>query len=192
LPTYFSSEDVVAISDIITLFDGIYCDGYYSIELCNSLNKKLFAGTGFNLSNTIALSQLSCDYIALSKELTTKEAKPLVSENTFYLTVGDLKVMDLIYCPFGKTCKNCDKRGTYSLTDENGRVFPFRRYKTSECRFEMYNCASLIARNDFCGKLVDCTLQTNANNIIENIDDGEKLKKIFKNYTKGHSEIPVL
>jgi putative protease len=192
LPTYFSSEDVVAISDIITLFDGIYCDGYYSIELCKSLNKKLFAGTGFNLSNTIALSQLSCDYIALSKELTTKEAKPLVGENTFYLTVGDLKVMDLIYCPFGKTCKNCDKRGTYSLTDENGRVFPLRRYKTSECRFEMYNCASLIARNDFCGKLVDCTLQTNANNIIENIDDGEKLKKIFKNYTKGHSEIPVL
>jgi putative protease len=192
LPTYFSSDDIDKITQTLALFDGIYCDGYYSIELCKLLNKKLFAGTGFNLSNTIALSEFNADYVALSKELTTKEAKALVSGNTFYLTAGDLKVMDLIYCPFGKTCKNCDKRERYLLTDENGRVFPLRRYKTSECRFEMYNCASLIARNDFCGKLADCTLQSNANSVIDNIDDGEKLKKIFKNYTKGHSEIPVL
>jgi putative protease len=192
LPPYFTGKDLENISDVAQLFDGIYCDGYYSLPLAKKLGKKLFAGTGFNVGNSLSLSQINADYIAISKELTAKEAKALAGENTFYLNAGDIKVMDLIYCPFGKTCASCDKRENYLLTDENNRTFPLRRYKADECRFELFNCASLIAQNNFTGKLIDCTLESDAQKIINNCDNGEDLKKSFKNYTKGHAENPVL
>ena len=55
--------------------------------------------------------------------------------------------MDLIYCPFSRACGTCDKRTYYTLTDEEGRSFPLRRYSVfGACRFEVYNCAPLSAR----------------------------------------------
>jgi putative protease len=192
LPVYMPGEELKVVENLFALFDGIYCDGYYAAEVCNKFNKKLFAGTGFNISNSIALNNLQVDYVALSKELTSREAREIATDRTFCLTAGDIKVMDLIYCPFEKTCKNCDKRELYTVTDDAGRKFPLRRYRTDACRFELYNCASLISRNNFTGKLFDCTLQDNVMAIVQNADDGEKLKKIFKNYTKGHTEKPVL
>jgi putative protease len=197
LPPYFTGDDIKNFENNLSLFDGIYCDGYYAVPLAKKHNKKLFAGTGFNIGNSLSLKQIDADYIAISKELTTREARALAKENTFYLTVGDIKVMDLIYCPFGKSCASCDKRNVYTLTDENNRAFPLRRYKTGECRFELFNCASLVSQNNFTGKLFDVTLpsydgKTDINKIIECASDGEELKKIYKNYTKGHTENPVL
>ncbi len=64
--------------------------------------------------------------------------------------------MDLIYCPFEKKCKSCDRRELYHLTDENGRKFPLRRYKTEDCAFEVYNCAILLPVSVSAGKLSDC------------------------------------
>ena len=66
--------------------------------------------------------------------------------------------MDLIYCPFEKKCADCDRREVYTLTDGNGRKFPLRRYKTSECRFEVFNCADLAVNSHMLGKLTDVTL----------------------------------
>jgi hypothetical protein len=60
------------------------------------------------------------------------------------------------------------------------------------CRFEIYNCASLIAQNNFTGVLIDCTLDGNVQEIVDNCNDEKGLKEIFKNYTRGHSDIPVL
>lgn len=78
------------------------------------------------------------------------------------------------------------------LTDGEGRRFPMRRYTVGGgCRFEIYNCASLVGVNNFTGVLVDCTLQ-DARFVTENLNDTDKLKKYFKNYTKGHTETPVL
>lgn len=176
LPPFLSGEETERIKPLINAFDGIYCGGNYAVPLAKELNKKLFAGVGFNIFNYLSLELCSADYVALSKELTISEAKPLARENTFYLTSGDIKVMDLIYCPFGKTCNVCDKRGFYTLTDENGRAFPLRRYETSACRFELFNCARLDCKNNFTGVLSDVTAQTVP----------------VKNHTKGHSENPVL
>lgn len=131
---------------------------------------------GFNIFNHLSLSLCPADYIALSKELTAAEAKPLARANTFYLTSGDVKVMDLIYCPFGKTCHSCDKRGFYTLTDENGREFILRRYRADDCRFELFNCARLDFKNNFTGALSDLTAESVP----------------VKNRTKGHTESPVL
>ncbi|MDE6690383.1 MAG: hypothetical protein K2K04_00275, partial [Clostridia bacterium] len=176
LPSYLSGEEIERIKPLVNAFDGIYCGGNYAVPLAKSLKKKLFAGVGFNIFNHISLSLCPADYVALSKELTVAEARPLARENTFYLTAGDIKVMDLIYCPFGKSCGQCDKRDLYTLTDENGRAFPMRRYEVSGCRFELFNCARLDFENKFTGILKDFTA------------DGANVA----NHTKGHTENPVL
>lgn len=176
LPPYLTGEDIDLIKTVITPFDGIYSEGNYAVPLAKELNKKLFAGVGFNLSNSISVSLCPADYKALSKELTVGETKPLCAENTFCLTEGDIKVMDLIYCPFSKSCKECDRRNLYELTDENNRTFPLRRYALSECRFELYNCADLVSSRSVTGQIKEQTLP----------------KEIYKSHTKGHTETPVL
>ncbi|MGN0813308.1 MAG: U32 family peptidase [Candidatus Coproplasma sp.] len=180
LPPYLSGEDIDTIKVLITPFDGIYSGGNYAVELAKELNKKLFAGVGFNLSNSISVAGCPADYIALSKELSVAEAKPLARENTFYINGGDIKVMDLIYCPFSKTCKDCDRKNMYTLTDENGREFPLRRYEvnypSNGCRFEIYNCADLLNRIPFTGVLTEKTVPP----------------ATYKNHTQGHAETPVL
>ena len=103
--------------------------------------------------------------------------------------------MDLCYCPFGKTCALCDKKGVYNLTDESGRVFPVRRYVASvgECRFEVYNCADLVgvgAKN--AGQLLDLTLVEDKAFAIRAKDDEVSQKKIYQTPTSGHYKRGVL
>ncbi|MDE6373605.1 MAG: U32 family peptidase, partial [Clostridia bacterium] len=180
LPPYLSGEDIGRIKPLVSLFDGVYCGGNYSVPLAKELNKKLFAGTGFNLFNYISVSCCPADYVALSKELTVAEVKPLARENAFYLTAGDIAVMDLIYCPFGRSCRDCDKREFYTLTDENGREFTLRRYDSGECRFEIYNCAPLVSRNNFTGALY--SLITEESRAADMTDDPERLRKRLTKY----------
>ncbi|MDE6411458.1 MAG: U32 family peptidase [Clostridia bacterium] len=173
LPPYFTSKDEELVAPFLEQFDGIYCEGYYGILLAKKYRKKLFAGTGFNLTNRYAVSEAEkvASYFALSKEISLREANALSIENAFTLSGGAIKVMDLVYCPFSQDCKNCDRRERYTLTDEEGREFPLRRYALSgACRFEVYNCA-LLSRNICANALYDNTLA------------GEKL-----GVTKGHFE----
>ena len=193
LPPYITGEEIAKIKEIVEDFDGIYSDGIYAFKLCEELNKPLFAGTGLNISNEIDIAECNAKHIALSKEINCAEAKKLSRENTFYLATGDIKVMDLIYCPFGKKCATCDKRENYILTDENGRQFTLKRYKTGEnCRFELYNCARLVSGSAPAGKLVDLSVSENSQKILSKIDDENALKEIFKNYTRGHSVNSVI
>lgn len=189
LPPFLSGEDIGRIKPLIKQFDGIYCGGNYSVPLARELNLKLFAGTGFNLFNYISVSCCPADCVALSKELTVNEAKPLANANTFYLTAGDVQVMDLIYCPFGKSCRDCDRREFYTLTDEDGRQFALRRYDVGECRFEIYNCAPLVSRNAFTGSLY--SIVTEESRAAGLTDDPERLKKRLNKYTGGHSDKSV-
>lgn len=190
LPPYLTGNEIQSLKRILGNFDGIYCEGIYGFKLAEEVKMPLFVGLGLNISNSLGVLGCKSKYFALSKELTASESKSLVTDNAFYLTCGDIKVMDLIYCPFGKKCKTCDMRDSYTLTDENGRKFPFRRYKTSECRFEVFNCANLVSEPFGAGIMVDCTLE-NAEKVLKICKDSEKLKLYFKNYTKGHSVAPV-
>lgn len=193
LPPYLSGAETEKIKPLIKNFDGIYCDGIYGFQLAQELNIPLFAGTGINLSNAVGVSFCNAKYIALSKELTAEEARPLATQNSFYFTAGNIKVMDLIYCPFEKKCASCDKRNIYTLTDENGRKFPLRRYKCADnCRFEVYNCANLVSTQNFSGKLFDCTLEENAAEFIRVSNAPEELKRFFNvNFTRGHTAKPI-
>ncbi|MDE5721360.1 MAG: U32 family peptidase [Clostridia bacterium] len=185
LPPYLTGEEIEKVKSVAKKFDGIYCDSYYGLKLAKELDVKFFAGTGFNITNTLSLKLCVADYICISKELTEKEARELSTKNSFYLIAGNIKVMDLIYCPFEKKCASCDKRSIYTLTDSAGRKFPLRRYKTSECRFEVYNCSDLISKDISAGKLFDFSLCNE--NTVKVAQNAKELEKVFTNYTRGHS-----
>ena len=127
LPPFFTAEDERALLPALAFFDGVYAEGSWGVKFAEKYQKKLFAGTGFNLTNRFAVmgaKGAGAEYFALSKELSAREQGALAAEGAFVLTLGSVKVMDLCYCPFGRTCKTCDQRGEYRLTDEAGRSFP--------------------------------------------------------------------
>ena len=103
--------------------------------------------------------------------------------------------MDLCYCPFGKTCAQCDKKEIYNLTDEHGRIFPVKRYLGADgaCRFEVYNCARLIGKGvDGAGQLLDLTLVEDKAAAIAVKDNEAAQKELYGNYTSGHYKRGVL
>lgn len=160
LPPYFTSEDFNIIEKYIDKFYGVYTDGYYGIEYAIQNNLKFFVGTGINVFNKIDieyLNKLGADRIAVSKELSYQEINDL-NADIFVLSNGLVEIMDLIYCPLGKTCKNCDKFERFELIDNEGRAFPVKRYKVSDCRFKVYNMAILNENNKF-NKIVDKSLK---------------------------------
>lgn len=144
LPAYMTDEDVAAVLCRVQAFDGVYAEGVWAIEFCKEKNIPLFAGTGFNLFNSFSIAELGAEKpcaLSLSKELSDRECKGC--DDAFRLAGGGVKVMELGHCPFAQSCASCDRREYYSLTDEQGRVFPLRRYENSRCRFELFNCMPL-------------------------------------------------
>ena len=179
--------------------DGIYAENYGGMTFAKENGIKLFAGTGFNLTNRLSVEGLLNDpsvaYYAISKELNQKESEALIGDKAFALSSGNIKIMDLCYCPFGKTCNQCDKRDVYHLTDENGRVFPVRRYLSADgsCRFEVYNCADLVGLGmQNAGKLLDVCVTDKKAKAVEAKDSELQQKQIYKNCTSGHYKRGVL
>ncbi len=163
LPPFFTEEDEALILPVLPRFDGIYCDGYYGLSLAREYQMPFFAGTGWNLTNRVSVSELlraGVKYFALSKELSGAEQRALAAEGAFTLCLGSVKVMDLVHCPFSRTCADCDRRRRYTLEDEEGRRFPLLRYRAAGegCRFELYNCAPLSA-DSAAGRLVDLSAE---------------------------------
>jgi len=192
LPAFMSSRDISIIEDKLPLFDGVYAEGTWGALYAQEKGKKLFSGIGFNLTNSVAVNEVKgfSEYYAVSKELTLSEQRPLLSQNSFVLSAGDIKVMDFIYCPFSKTCGNCDKLFEYTLTDENSRKFPVGRYVLSSCRFEVYNCASLAAIPPHGGRLYDFSLTSNdtAAAVLSAGNDEGRIKELFPSHTAGHKQ----
>lgn len=163
LPPLLTGADEELVVPALEGFDGIYCEGSYGILLARKYHKTLFAGAGCNLTNAFAVNGMKAagaKYFVLSHELSAHEQNGLAAEGAFSLASGGVKTMELCYCPFEKTCKDCDKREWYSLTDESGRKFPLRRYKAAGgCRFEVYNCARLETEKGAANALIDCTAE---------------------------------
>ena len=196
LPPFFTSSDEEKICDQIDRFDGIYGEGSYAILLARKYRKPLFAGTGLNLSNSLAVQALKEEGVAmfaLSKELTDEEQTALALEGAFALSAGSIKLMDLVYCPFERTCKECDRRERYTLTDEGGRAFPLRRYCIGgACRFEVYNCASLATFNGATSVLVDLSVEEAGQAAVSSARSPERGKEIFQTVTSGHGNKSLL
>ncbi len=134
-------------------------------------------------------------YYSVSKELDEREQAALSGAKAFVLSSGDVKLMDLCYCPFKKSCSSCDKRQIYHLTDESGRNFPVRRFKSvsGECRFEVYNCAKLVGSGvQGAGKIIDCSTGGNIFAAVKTADNEEQQKSLYGNYTAGHRKKSML
>ena len=157
LPAYATGEDVELSAKWLPRFGGAYGEGLYAIELCRALQKPLFAGTGMNLFNALSVQVLrgmGAAEAALSKELSAQEAARAGS-GAFLLAGGSLQVMELGHCPFGRSCSGCDRRFSYTLTDEAGRKFPLLRGEASRCRFTLFNHVPL--QTGYKGdRLLDC------------------------------------
>ena len=200
-PAFATEKDLLALRARLqeTKIDGIYAENYGGIHFAKEHGIKVFAGTGFNLTNSLSVSVLLKEacvaYYALSQELKGEELSLLVGEKAFALSSGGIKIMDLCYCPFGKTCGQCDKKQLYTLTDEGGREFPVRRYVdgNGNCRFEVYNCADLVGLGaKGAGQLLDLTLVADKKTALAAKDDEIKQKQAYKNYTSGHYKRGVL
>ena len=200
-PAFATKKDILAIEGYLKQADicGIYAENFGGITFAQEHGLKFFAGTGLNISNRYSLSVLlqhpNLAHYAVSKELTESEVKNLALDGGFALSLGNIKIMDLCYCPFGKSCSACDKRSRYTLTDENNRVFPVRRYLSADgsCRFEVFNCADLIGVGvKGVARLIDLTLADNPQSVIECKEDTSAQKRIYENYTSGHFKRGVL
>ena len=190
LPPYASDKDLEIALKYTSKFYGIYGDGYYALELANEIKKPLFAGVGFNVFNKIDVSILlseGVEYISASKELSLSEIRN-ISNSLYVLSTGNLQIMDLIYCPFSKNCKNCSYKDNVVLKDEDNREYLLYRYKMSDCRFKLFNNHKLIFDNaqgfneifDYTSFDSDLILQ------IESLNTIEEIKKTFKNFTYGN------
>ena len=200
-PAFCMEEDEKAIRVLIESANnvGIYAENYAGIAFANKLGVPVFAGTGLNLSNSTSIQAFmsipNAAYYAISKELNDTEGQALVGEKAFVLSSGNIKLMDICYCPFGKTCNQCDKKDVYTLTDEDGREFPVRRYVSAngQCRFEVYNCADLIGIGlQGGGKLLDLSVEKNKLLAIQAVHEENKQKSVYKKYTSGHAKRGVL
>lgn len=200
-PAFATKNELDKIAEWIKAYDvdGVYAENYGAVKFAEEQGVKLFAGTGFNLTNEYSATELlrcpCLSYYAISKELNESQAKGLISDKAFALSSGNIKLMDLCYCPFGKTCTKCDKREIYTLTDENGRGFPTRRYLSADgnCRFEVYNCADLIGTGiDGAGQLLDVSVTDDKTTAVTAKDSEMQQKSLYKSCTSGHYKRGVL
>ncbi len=200
-PPFCIAEDERALDSLAEsgIFDGVYVENYAGILYAQARNLKIFVGTGLHLMNAVSVAEANklpnVAYYALSKEANAEEMRGLLSDKAFVLSSGDIKVMDLCYCPFGKSCAKCDKKSVYRLTDENGRVFPVRRYNAASgaCRFEVYNCASLVGTGiTGAGKIIDISVQPDGAAAVNAANDESLQKNVYSTYTSGHFKRGVL
>ncbi len=141
VPSFLPQKDRENIKKLLDLFDGIYADGLSGIVLSKEFSKKLIIGVGLNVFNSIDVDSLSQNSqgVVLSQELSLSQIEKFTGCNVF--SFGSIRLMELLYCPFGGNCKDCKRnKDFYLLTDKLGYKFKVRRYKIGgKCRFEIYN-----------------------------------------------------
>ena len=152
VPSFLTERDIDKIISISSNFTGFYVDGLCGLQLAEALKIPFIAGLGlnaFNYFDVAALLSEGAEAIVLSKELSFNEIKDF-SPQCCVFTRGNIRLMELLYCPFGKRCAACRRKNTFKLRDELGHEFTVRRYKLNgRCRFEIYNDALLFADSSY-------------------------------------------
>ena len=169
VPAFLTSADEKIIAKNLAGFDGIYCESASGMFLARRYKKKFFAGIEMNVTNNLTFNSIlseGANEIALSKELSANEIYKM--NEGYVLSLGDIKVMSLIYCPFSKTCSTCKVPSSFTLKDCASREFKVRRYKISQCRFEVYNEKPIKSKFNFTKQIFDFTTY-NKNEVNEMI-----------------------
>ena len=165
LPSFCPEEDAEQLKKLSLSFDGVYADGLWALSFAVSSGKPCVAGTGLNVFNYTDLEELSSlgiKDVVFSKELSLYEIDDR-AEKGYVFTRGSIGLMELIYCPFGKTCSSCKAKNEETLTDKTGHSFTVRRRKVNgKCRFLVENglplCSGKTSHNffDFVGFSETC------------------------------------
>lgn len=156
LPSFCPEEDAEQLKKLSLSFDGVYADGLWALSFALSSGKPCVAGTGLNVFNDTDLEELSSlgiKDVVFSKELSLCEIGDR-AETGYVFTRGNIGLMELIYCPFGKTCSSCKAKNEETLTDKTGHSFTVRRRKVNgKCRFLVENglplCSCKTTHNFF-------------------------------------------
>lgn len=142
VPSFINEKDEIVLKNLLKYFDGVYADGLYGLSLAGKEGKKVMAGVGLNVFNSVDLYELNkrgVKEIVFSQELSSREIEN-IKGNGYAFTFGSIRVAEFLYCPFGKKCGDCKRGNRFKLTDEAGRTFELLRYKLGgRCRFELYN-----------------------------------------------------
>ena len=159
VPAFLTEKDETIIASVLSRFDGLYCESASGLFLAKRYNKLFFAGIEMNVTNHLTFTSIQnegAEEVSYSKELSYNELMDL-SQNCdgWALHYGAIKIMSLIYCPFNKSCSNCRCSSNFTLKDYSGRDFYVRRYKLSQCRFEVYNDSLLNGKYDVNKKIFD-------------------------------------
>lgn len=187
VPSFLTDGDIVKIKELSEYFDGFYADGLSGVAIAESLSKPFIAGLGLNVFNKFDESALLAEgakAIAVSKELSLQEISDFGADRVVF-TNGNIMLAELLYCPYGRNCKNCNRRNINELTDELGHKFSVRRYKINgRCRFEIYNGTVLNVSTDiYGGKLINLVgLDADTKRLIIN---GKYDKIYYGNLKKG-------
>ena len=187
VPSFLTEDDIVKIKELSEYFDGFYADGLSGVAIAESLSKPFIAGLGLNVFNKFDESALLAEgakAIAVSKELSLQEISDFGADRVVF-TNGNIMLAELLYCPYGRNCKNCNRKNINELTDELGHKFSIRRYKINgRCRFELYNGTILNVSTDiYGGKLINLVgLDADTKRLIIN---GKYDKIYYGNLKKG-------
>ena len=142
VPSFINEKDEIVLKNLLKYFDGVYADGLYGLSLAEEEGKKVMAGVGLNVFNSVDLYELNkrgVKEIVFSQELSSREIEN-IKGNGYAFTFGSIRVAEFLYCPFSKKCGDCKRGNRFKLTDEAGRTFELLRYKLGgRCRFELYN-----------------------------------------------------
>ncbi len=186
LPPFISTKSLELIKGVVNNFYGVYVQGYYGLEYAIENDIKVFAGTGLNIFNTLSYnilkSQKNVTFVALSKELSYTEIENFDC-NAFILNKGAIEIMDLIYCPFNKDCKSCNKSNIFTLTDEFNHKFTLLRYEIDDCYYKLYNTDMIVGKN-FNNQIHNFAICTENQASILN-KDVKEIKNSISNYTQG-------
>ncbi|MBD5131706.1 MAG: U32 family peptidase [Clostridiales bacterium] len=144
LPVISRGDDTDIIKRAVS-HDGIYGVISNNLYSLNITDKPVLLGTGHNIIGSTDMPHIK------SFEADT------IDGNAFAYVFGYAPVMTLCHCPYGK-CVNCS--GDDSLTDDCGRTFKLRRFKSGHCYWQLLNCTPhylLGGKDNFKNKFFDCT-----------------------------------
>ncbi len=131
LPRYICSDSIIEKRLKALKEQGIttaYCGNLSAVALAKSLGFKVIGSIGLNANNSESIKtykEIGVDEIMLSAEISLKEIKNIAAEIPVGIfAYGRLPLMLTRNCPIknGKTCTDCDKKGT--LIDRKGIEFP--------------------------------------------------------------------
>ena len=158
LPVIANEKDFEILTKIISILDEniiLIINNISGLFFANK-NRKIIAGTGLNVYNNLAASELyklGSSEIIFSKEINSP------NDNFYHFTYGHTALMHFAHCPFktlfNNKCADCKFAENLTFTAQNGHKFFIKRTNISQCYFTMYAEKIIDKRKSYFGNFID-------------------------------------